>query len=123
LTGINYDSLVKVAFGRQSKKFKIKACGISKNTAYLAYVKFWEISHNADIGLFTKPSIMKPIIMVTIQRKSEKKTWHGFYEKSFKSPIFQGLALFCQLKALTLNQADFLVARHAGSPKYYIATW
>ena len=29
-----------VNFGRQSKKFKIKACEISKNTAYLAYVKF-----------------------------------------------------------------------------------
>jgi len=39
---------------------KIKAYEISKNAEYLAHVKFWEISHNADIGLFTKPSRLMP---------------------------------------------------------------
>ena len=36
----NIDALVKAAIRRLCKKFKIKACAISKNAAYLSYVKF-----------------------------------------------------------------------------------
>ena len=44
--------------GRQSKKFKIKAREIPRNAAYLAVREIPRKKRNADIGLFTKPSIL-----------------------------------------------------------------